>query len=50
MSIEEQEQMIKALEDRITEQRSALKQLRELGDRAKSTVDAVMEGYDDGEK
>jgi hypothetical protein len=50
MSIEEQEQKIRALEDRIRQQRAALERLRELGDRVGARGDTVMEGYDDDGK
>lgn len=45
MSIEEQELEIRALEERIGEQRAALKSLSELGGKG---GDTVMDGYEDG--
>ncbi|KFY26484.1 hypothetical protein V493_04051 [Pseudogymnoascus sp. VKM F-4281 (FW-2241)] len=48
MSISEQELEIRALEDRIREQRAALKSLGELGGKAGAGGDTVMEGYEDG--
>lgn len=48
MSISEQEAEIRALEERIGEQRAALKSLSELGAKAGAGGDTVMEGYKDG--
>lgn len=49
MSIEEQEQEIRGLEERIEKQRAVLERLSELGVRAGGGGDTIMNGYgDDG--